>query len=167
VKKRVSFAPYERREQMNSDSMIEKVYEDVKVNVKIKLSALWVGLMFFYIYADLLAFYTPGHIEDVMSGEIVGIQINQLFLLGAAVLMAIPSIMVFLSLTLKPKANRWTNIILGIFHAAVLLTTNFLMPVDTVETAETYAYHIFYVGIEAVFIVLIISFAWRWPKPEV
>jgi len=44
--------------------------EDVKINVKIKLSALWATLMFLYIYADLLGNMEPGHIEGVISGGI-------------------------------------------------------------------------------------------------
>ena len=137
--------------------------EDVKIDVKIKLAALWVTLMLFYLYADVLAFYQPGHIEDVISGEVVGIKINQVFLLGSAMLMAIPSVMVFLSLILKAKANRRVNIILGIFYVGVLLTTT-LIPV---ETDETWAYGIFYVIVEAVFISLIVGYAWKWPKQEV
>ena len=31
--------------------------EDVKINVKIKLSALWVSIVLVYLYADLFAFY--------------------------------------------------------------------------------------------------------------
>ncbi len=147
---------------MNTNKKTARVLEDVKINVKIKLSALWVALMFFYLYADILSYYTPGHIEDVISGEVVGIQINQVFLLGAAILMAIPGVMVCLSLTLKAKANRWANIILGIFHAGVLLTTMFI----PVEIVETYAHHIFYIIVEAVFIVLIVWYAWKWPKQE-
>ena len=148
---------------MNSSKKSARVLEDVKINVKIKLSALWVALMFFYLYADILSYYTPGHIEDVISGEVVGIQINQVFLLGAAILMAIPAVMVFLSLTLKAKANRWANIILGIFHAGVLLTTMFL----PVETVETWIYQIFYIIVEAVFIALIVRYAWKWPQQGV
>ena len=148
---------------MNTNKKPARVLEDVKINVKIKLSALWVALMFFYLYADILSYYTPGHIEDVISGEVVGIQINQVFLLGAAILMAIPAVMVFLSLTLKAKANRWANIILGIFHAGVLLTTMFL----PVETVETWIYQIFYIIVEAVFIALIVRYAWKWPQQGV
>jgi len=85
--------------------------EDVKINVKIKLSALWATLMFLYIYADLLGNMEPGHIEGVISGEVAGLQITPAFLLGSTILMAIPSLMVFLSLTVPPKANRWANII--------------------------------------------------------
>jgi hypothetical protein len=36
--------------------------------------------------------------------------------LSAMILMTIPIIMILLSLTLKAKANRWTNIIVGILH---------------------------------------------------
>jgi hypothetical protein len=31
--------------------------EDVKINVKMKLSAIWVALMLIYIYADILYLY--------------------------------------------------------------------------------------------------------------
>ena len=147
---------------MNSNKKTARSLEDVKINVKIKLSALWVTLMFFYLYADVLTFYQRGFIEEIIAGEVVGFQITQVFLLGAAILMAIPGVMVFLSLTLKAKANRWANIILGIFYAGVLLTTMFL----PAETLETWVHHIFYTVVEAVFIALIVWYAWRWPKQE-
>ncbi|MBL0133471.1 MAG: hypothetical protein IPP79_05380 [Chitinophagaceae bacterium] len=35
-------------------------------------------------------------------------------LLGASILMAIPSLMIFLSIALKASINRWLNIIFGI-----------------------------------------------------
>lgn len=53
---------------MNTDKTTAEM-EDAKINVQIKLSALWVTLMLFYIYADILGFYTPGNIEKVVSGE--------------------------------------------------------------------------------------------------
>jgi hypothetical protein len=102
------------------------VLEDVKINVKMKLSALWVALMFFYLYRDVLGFMEPGHIEDLIAGEIAGIRMTQAVLLGSAILMAIPSVMVFLSLALKAKANRWANIILGIVHIGILGGTFFV-----------------------------------------
>jgi hypothetical protein len=135
----------------------ETILEDVKINVKFKLSALWVTLMFFYLYADVLAFYQPGNIEKIIAGEIGGIQINLAFSLSSAMLMAIPSVMVFLSLALKAKVNRWTNIIVGIFHAGLLLMA-VLVPGGL--------YYIFYVIVEAVLIALIVGYAWKWPKQE-
>lgn len=98
---------------MSTNAKSLKYLEDIKINVKIKLSALWVTLMLFYIYADILGFYSPGVIEKVVSGEIGGMQITEIFLFSMAVWMAIPSVMVFLSLALKAKANRVINIIAG------------------------------------------------------
>jgi hypothetical protein len=58
---------------VNINNKTARILEDVKINVKIRLSALWVMLMFFYIYADVLKFYTPGYIEEMMSGVVAGI----------------------------------------------------------------------------------------------
>jgi hypothetical protein len=143
---------------MNSIKKTARILEDVKINVKIKLSALWVTLMFFYLYRDILGFMEPGHIEQLISGELAGIRMTQAVLLGSAILMAIPSVMVFLSLTLKAKSNRWVNIILGIVHIGILGGTLF--------TGEISALYIFYVIIEAVLIALIVWHAWKWPKQE-
>jgi hypothetical protein len=134
------------------------VLEDVKINVKMKLSALWVALMFFYLYRDVLGFMEPGHIEDLIAGEIAGIRMTQAVLLGSAILMAIPSVMVFLSLALKAKANRWANIILGIVHIGILGGTFFV--------GEISALYIFYAIVEFVLIALIVWHAWKWPKQE-
>jgi len=136
---------------MNSERKTVTTLEDPKINIKAKLAGLWVILMFFYLYNDVFTLFQPGSME--------GIQINQAFLLGAAILMAIPSLMVFLSLTLKAKANRWANIIAGIFLAGVLLTT-------TLVPGELWAYYALYMIIEGVLIALIIWHAWKWPTQE-
>ncbi len=135
-----------------------KVFEEVQIDVKIKLSALWVALMFCYTYADILGFYTPGNLEELISGEIAGIQMTQEMLFGSAVLMTIPSVMVFLSLILKAKANRLVNIIAGLVYLAVLTGTFF--------TGRNPAYYIFYATVKAVLLALIVWQAWRWPKIE-
>jgi hypothetical protein len=144
---------------MDSNKNTAGDLEDVKVNVKAKLSALWVALMFFYLYNDVISFYRRDMIEDVLSGELAGAQVSQLFLFGAAVLMAIPIFMVFLSLALPARANRWTNVIVGIFHAVVLIAT-VLVP------GEIWAHYALYMALEALFIVLIVWTAWRWPRQE-
>jgi len=133
--------------------------EDMKINVKFKLSALWVTLMFFYLYADILTFYQQGALEEIIAGELAGVQINQAFSLTAAIVMAIPSVMVFLSLTLKAKANRWANIISGIYSAGLLLVTVLL-------AAAFDPHYILYDIIEAVLIALILWYSWKWPKQE-
>ncbi len=134
--------------------------DDRKVNVKVKLALLWVALMFFYIYNDIFSFFQPGHVAELVEGHLEGVQFTQTLLFGAAVLLAIPSFMVLLSLTLKARANRLVNIIVGILQVLVLLSTQF------VGEGETWFYWRLYELLEAVFIALIIWTAWKWPKQE-
>ena len=99
---------------MNSNRKTARILEDVKINVKRKLSALWVAAMLCYAYGEILGFMKPGAIEDYRIGiGATGAPITHVALLLIAISMAIPIVMVFLSLTLKPKVNRWANIILA------------------------------------------------------
>src|SRR5690348_5622485 len=86
--------------------------QDVRINVRMKLSALWASMMLLYIYADILSLYKPGQIDEMLDGRMGPFPATQGSLLTAAILLIIPAVMVFLSLTLKPAVDRWTNIIL-------------------------------------------------------
>jgi len=132
--------------------------EDVKINVKVKLSALWAAVMFLYVYADIKAFFKPGIIEDLMAGKVGNFQITQGFLFTSAIIMTIPSVMIFLSLSLKAKANRWTNIIVGIVYTVIIL--------GTLLMGGAWAYYILYGTVEIVLTGLIAWHAWKWPKQE-
>jgi len=144
---------------MNSNKKTARILEDVKINVKIKLSALWVALVFFYSYNDVISFFRQDTIEGVLSGGIGGAIVTPTFLFAMAILLAIPIFMLVLSLALPARVNRRTNIIVGIFHAVVLLAT-LLVP------GELWAHYALYMILEAVFIALIVWTAWRWPRQE-
>jgi hypothetical protein len=134
------------------------VFKNVKIDIKIKLSALWIVLMFCYTYADILGFYAPGNLEELISGEIAGIQMTQGMLFGSAVLMIIPSAMIFLSLIMMAKANRLINIFAGIVYLVVLVSTFF--------TGRNPAYYLLFAVVKAILLGLIVWFAWKWPKTE-
>jgi hypothetical protein len=68
--------------------------------------------------------------------------------------MAIPSVMVVLSLILRPAVSRWTNIIVG-----CLVTVG---PLLTMPGA--WYYYIFLGVVETALTVLIVRFAWKWPR---
>ncbi len=129
--------------------------EDVKINVKIKLSALWVTVMFLYLYVDVFANYIPGRLEGLIAGELEGFQITQVSLLGFMILMTIPGLMVFLSITLKAKANRRTNIIVGIFQIGLVLVS---------IIGDPNYFYMFGSSVEFVLLLLIVWYAWKWPK---
>jgi len=143
---------------MNSEKKTGRILEDVKINVKIKLSALWVAVTFLFLYADYFTLYVPGVIEDAIAGKMGPFPTTQVALLGGMTLMIISSLMVFLSLTLKPKVNRWANIIVGIFNIVIVLSSNFI--------GEPWAYYIFASIVEVVLLSLIVVYAWKWPKQE-
>lgn len=144
---------------MNTSNNKAMILRDTKIDIKIILSSLWVTLMLFYIYADILGFYTPGIIEGVVSGEVGGMPITQGFLFVMAIWMALPSLMVFLSLVLKASANRWVNIITAILSLAVLAAT-FLVG----DISLRYAFQAI---VEVLLIVAIIWQAWKWPQQQI
>lgn len=62
--------------------------------------------------------------------------------------------MVFLSVALKPRANRWANIILGIIYTLIML----------ISMQGAWAFYIFFGIIEVILTILIVWYAWTWPK---
>ncbi len=95
--------------------------------------------------------------EHIIAGNMGPFQTTQVALLNAMILMMIPSVMVFLSLTLKAKANRWTNIIVGILYIVVVIGN---------VIGESWAFYIFGSIVELVLTALIVWYAWQWPKQE-
>ena len=144
-------------EQMNTNKKTT-AQEDVKINVKIKLAALWAALMFLYTYGDILGFYTPGNLEQLISGEIEGIRVTEGLLIVNAVTMAISSVMVFLSVALKANMNRWANIILGIFSFLILVAATYVGGIDVRYAIQA--------SVEVLLIALIIWYAWNWTIQE-
>jgi len=76
-------------------------------------------------------------------------------LLGTSIMMAIPSVMIFLSVALKPNLNRWLNIIFGVLYTVIILFTMW-----------QWAFYIFFGIIEVVLTGLVVWHAWSWPRQE-
>jgi len=143
-----------------SEQVTNALWEERPVNVKVKLALLWAALMFLYIYNDIFSIYQPGHVVQLLEGNLEGVQFTQMLLFSGAVLMAFPSFMVLLSLTLKARANRLANIIVGVFHILLLISTQF------VGEGDAWFYWRLYELLQAMFLVVIIWTAWKWQKPE-
>src|SRR5882672_11015841 len=104
---------------MHASRHATRELEDVNVNVKLKLAALWASVMFMYVYVDVIGFFKPGVIQDILAGVVWEFEITQTWALGALALMTIPSLMVFLCLALPARANRWTNIGVALLYVVV------------------------------------------------
>jgi Family of unknown function (DUF6326) len=131
-------------------------FEDVRIGVRLKISALWIAMLLLFAYGDIFGLFAPGRIEEVIGGEISGIQITQAFLFVVSVYIAIASVMVFLSLVLKPNVNRWTNIVLPILYVVSIVAS---------AIGEA-AYFWFLSVLECALLLLIVWHAWTWPRRE-
>lgn len=134
--------------------------EDPKINVKIKLALFWITLMFLYIYNDILSLYQPGHIEELAEGYSQGMQFTQPILVGAAILMTLPGLMVLLSVILKARVNRLVNITMGIFHILILIGTQFI------GEDKPWIYWRLYEVLELILLLMIIRIAWKWSQSQ-
>ncbi|OLD56356.1 hypothetical protein AUI46_01200 [archaeon 13_1_40CM_2_52_13] len=118
-------------------------------DVKIILSVSWIAVMLTYLLGDVLRIY-PG---DFKPGEIGGRPVTQNLLLGIAILMAVPIVMVFLSLTLSYQLNRWANII-----AAIVFLGFNLIGLPTYPSA----YDTFFIFVGLGLNVPTVWYAWQW-----
>jgi hypothetical protein len=76
----------------------------------------------------------------------------------ASLLLAIPSLMICLSILLKPLLNKWLNIVCGMFFTAIML----LIAVTSIS--EWRVFYVFYAIIESILTSLIVWTAFKWPK---
>jgi len=95
------------------------------VNVRIKISALWTSMLFVFIYVDHYSLFRPDIRADIEAGKISGFTINQSYLLVVTAYIAIPALMVFLSLILRPGVDRIANIALGVIYALTIVVNAF------------------------------------------
>jgi len=143
---------------MNSINNTSKVLINTQIDIKLKLSALWLVYMMLYIYTDFYTLYIPGKIQEILSGVIMdGVEVTQVSLLVVAIITIIPAFMIFISIVVRAKINRWLNIILGILHIAIGVVN---------LTGATWAYYIFYGFSLLLIAILIVVYAWKWPQND-
>ena len=142
---------------MNPQKTPQNALIDIKVSLKLKLATLWASLMFLYIYVDYFHLYMPGKIEDILRGRVFEFDITQRFLLAVLASMTIPAVMIFLSVALPAKVNRWANIII----AAVFI------PYTLFNLAgDAWMHMVFGAVVEVVLLCIIIFYAWKWPRTQ-
>jgi hypothetical protein len=123
---------------------------------KIQVAVLWLidtGVALVSGVGGLLA---PNTIQQLLTtGEFEGSKTSPELLLFLAILLWVPFIMAFLSVTLKNPINRWANIIVGI----VWLGLGFIAVPWLISSLAVYAILLWLT--EVVAKVLIIWYAWK------
>lgn len=129
--------------------------EDTRVPVRFKLAALWTSLMFCYVYCDYFQLYVPGKLQDMLNGEMALGTVTQGMLVGTAALMAVPSLMIFLSIVLPAVLSRWLNVGAGLFYATIMLL---------ILVNGAWTFYMLFATIEIILTLLVVWYAWRWPR---
>jgi hypothetical protein len=130
--------------------------EDQPVPVRVKLAAAWASFMFLYAYVDILGFFTPGIVEDILAGKVFEFDLSQTFSTTALTLMAVPIFMVVLSTTLPARANRVTNLVVASLY----------VPVTVFNVAGGFWLYFYGLGVvlELILLALVVRYAWTWPR---
>lgn len=130
--------------------------EDQPIPVRLKLAAAWTSFMFLYAYVDILGFFTPGIVEDILAGKVFEFDLSQTFSTTALTLMAVPIFMVVLSATLPARANRVANLGVALLY----------VPVTVFNVAGGFWLYFYGLGVvlELVVLALIVRYAWTWPR---
>ena len=136
----------------------QSTLEDLRMPVQAKLAAAWTSLMFLYIYVDYLALYKPGFVDDIQAGIVHEFDTGPTFVALALTLMAIPSLMILLSMTLPARVNRTINLVVATLY----------IPASVYNAdGESWAYSYFYglsIGLEVLLLAFILRSAWTWPR---
>ena len=143
---------------MNTQITQHTELEDIKVSVKLKIASLWTSIMFLIIYLDYFHLYMPHTIENILKGRVFVFDITYVFLITALVSVTIPALMIFLSVALPTKINRWVNIILATVYIPYMLFN---------LAGEAWIHMVFGAIVEVILFCLIIRYAWKWPRIEI
>jgi hypothetical protein len=138
-----------------SPPMAAEKLEAFHVNLRIKISALWTLMLFVFIYVDHYSLFRADIRADIEGGKIGGFTISQSFLLVVTAYIAIPALMVFLSLIMPPSVSRVANIVLGVFYAFTIIGG---------AIGETNYYYILGSVMEVMALAAIVYYAWTWPR---
>ncbi len=110
--------------------------------------------MFMYAYADLLGFYDRRLIESILEGNMpVFGPITPGLRLGIAVLMSVPSLMIFVSIVAPKSVSRWTNVVAGVLLTLVIVATLVM---------ESPLYYKYFGLLEVVLTIYVVWTAFKW-----
>ena len=119
----------------------------------IRISLLWITVMFNMVFADVLSLFSPGFLAEILGGSAEGVVITDRLLLVAALLIEVPVLMIVLTPVLPRRASRITNI------AAAIVTITFV-----IAGGSWKPHYVFFATIEtlALLTIIYLTITWRW-----
>jgi len=134
--------------------LANKIAGSLNCSIKVLLSTLWLFLTVNFIFCDVFTLMHSEDLKNILAGSIDDMQISQGFLLGFAIVMEIPMLMILLSRLLKFKLNRIMNLIFAILLA--------LIQIWSLTVGDNTLHYSFFSIIEILTCFSIILVAWKW-----
>ncbi|MHB8890761.1 MAG: DUF6326 family protein [Candidatus Limnocylindrales bacterium] len=135
-------------------------YRDTRIDLKLVLSALWIAMLIVFAYGDIFGLFRADILRAALDGKVatMGITIDQVFLVFTDIYILIPTLMVVLSLVLRPRLNRIVNIVVALIYAVSIIASGI---------GETWVYYLLGSAVEVVLLIAIVCTAWTWPRTQV
>jgi hypothetical protein len=147
-------------EQIPVTTTLTKQYQDTRVDVKLVLCALWVAMLFVFAYVDIFNLLRADVLKAALDGKVAttGFTVNQTFLTFTLIYILLPTLMVVLSLLLKPRVNRIINIVVSLVYIVTIIGA---------AIGETWIYYFLGSFVEVILLLAIARTAWKWPPPQI
>ncbi len=101
-----------------TDSLLETT---TPIDTRIKITALWISMLFVFAYVDIFSLYRPGILDDIRGGSIYTFDITQTFLLFTTLYVIPPILMIPATLSMPPRLNRNVNIGVAFVYALTVI----------------------------------------------
>jgi len=137
---------------------LPRQFDTSVIAVQAKLAAAWTSLMFLIIYIDYFHLYQPGEIDDIRGGVIFAFDISGTLLTIFFAIIAIPALMVMLSVTLRPRVNRAVNLVVASLYIPICVFN------AAGATSDWAFYYVVTIGVEVLILAFILRTAWTWPR---
>lgn len=149
---------HSKEEPMTIRTRTPNLIDNPPIPVQAKLAAAWTSFMFLYIYVDFFNLYKPGVVDGILNGLIWKFDVSSTLLTIMLASVAIPALMVMLSMTLPARVNRVTNLVVAslyvpysIFNAAG-------------ATWDWAAFYSLSIGLEVLLLAFILRSAGTWSR---
>ena len=135
--------------------------DNLPIPVQAKLAAAWTSFMFLYIYVDFFNLYKPGVVDGILNGLVWRFDVSSTLLTVMLASVAIPAVMVVLSMAMPARVNRATNLVVASLYIPIMMFN---------AAGATWDYAFYYaltIGVEVLLLAFILRSAWTWARTTV
>ena len=130
------------------------------LDVRIVLAALWIAEVLSSLNGDTYRLSDSVTLKSLLENT-GSIKATPELLLVMSIIFVFPILMSALTLILKYSVSRWANRIIGILYAVIILAFWILGFV-----LQSASYEFVWSTAQLVFVLLVVWYAWKWPKQE-